>query len=68
MVARSLEPYGIYAGNPARLTRYRFDRDKIEFLDGLRWWNFDFARLRDIQESIRKPVVELGMDEIRELF
>lgn len=33
------EPYGIYAGNPARLIRFRFSEKIIESLNDLAWWD-----------------------------
>ena len=37
-VASDLEPYGVYAGNPARLIRKRFDDELIDLLLRFRWW------------------------------
>jgi virginiamycin A acetyltransferase len=46
VVTRSLtEPYGIYAGNPARLIRHRFPPAVVERLLRLAWWNWPTARL-----------------------
>ena len=38
-VASDLEPYGVYAGNPARLIRKRFDDELIDLLLRFRWWD-----------------------------
>lgn len=41
VVTKDIEPYAIYAGNPARLVRKRFDEPTIiEQLLDLKWWNF----------------------------
>lgn len=40
-VVKNTEPYSIIGGNPARVIRYRFSRDDIEFLQVLQWWNKD---------------------------
>ena len=40
IVTKDLEPYGIYAGNPAKLIRRRFDDDTIEQLIKLKWWEW----------------------------
>ena len=40
IVTKDLEPYGIYAGNPAKLIRRRFDDDTIEQLMKLKWWEW----------------------------
>ena len=34
------EPYGIYAGNPARLLRHRFPPHVVKWLLGLQWWSW----------------------------
>jgi acetyltransferase-like isoleucine patch superfamily enzyme len=41
-----LEPYGIYAGNPAKLIRFRFDERIIAELLDLAWWDkpFDWVK------------------------
>ncbi|WBY07962.1 CatB-related O-acetyltransferase [Sphingomonas sp. 7/4-4] len=39
VVVRDVEPYAIYGGVPARLIRYRFSEEEIEWLMALRWWD-----------------------------
>jgi len=34
-----LEPFGIYAGNPAKLIRFRFDPKVIALLLDIKWWD-----------------------------
>lgn len=41
VVTKDLEPYGIYAGNPARLIRKRFDDTIIEQLLKVKWWSWN---------------------------
>ena len=38
--ARDTEPYGVYAGNPARKIRSRFEPHVIAQLLSLEWWNW----------------------------
>ena len=65
VVTRSTEPYGIYAGNPARLIRYRFDVAKIDCLRAAEWWHYPYDRLLAIQESFRRPINDLSIGELK---
>lgn len=39
IVTSDCQPYGIYAGAPARLLRFRFTESQIKFLVRLQWWD-----------------------------
>lgn len=41
------EPYGIYAGTPARLIRFRFSEKVREALLNLAWWEMPLTWIRD---------------------
>lgn len=45
LVTRDVPPYGIVAGNPAKLVRKRFDDVLIERLLRLRWWDWPESRI-----------------------
>ncbi|MBR6452357.1 MAG: CatB-related O-acetyltransferase [Lachnospiraceae bacterium] len=60
VVTKDLEPYGIYAGVPAKLIRKRYDVGTIDALLDLKWWEKDEEWLRehsawfaDVEELIR---------------
>lgn len=46
VVTHSVEPYGIYAGVPARKISTRFQEDQIDFLLKFRWWDKDIDWIR----------------------
>jgi acetyltransferase-like isoleucine patch superfamily enzyme len=46
VVTRSVPPYAIVAGNPARILRYRFDEQTRERLLVLRWWDWSDEEIR----------------------
>ncbi len=46
IVTKDIPPYEIWAGNPARFIRKRFDEETIEKLQKLQWWNWDEDKLR----------------------
>lgn len=39
VVAKDVPPYAIVGGIPARVIKYRFTPEQIEFLQDLQWWN-----------------------------
>jgi acetyltransferase-like isoleucine patch superfamily enzyme len=42
VVGKSIPPYAIAVGNPARVIRYRFDEKTIEMLLKIQWWNWPY--------------------------
>ena len=48
MVTKDVGPYEIWAGNPARFIRKRFDDETIQKLEKIQWWNLEDDKLREI--------------------
>jgi virginiamycin A acetyltransferase len=47
LVVSDVEPYTIVAGNPARMVRKRFDQQTIDELMKIKWWDWDFQRIKE---------------------
>jgi virginiamycin A acetyltransferase len=47
VVTKSVPSYAIVAGNPARIKKYRFDDETIEFLLQTKWWNLPDDTIRE---------------------
>ncbi|MCB9140020.1 MAG: CatB-related O-acetyltransferase [Caldilineaceae bacterium] len=45
LVTKDVPPYGIVAGNPAKLIKKRFDEDVVRQLLLIQWWNWEHARI-----------------------
>lgn len=45
VVTKSVEPYTVVGGNPAREIRKRFDPDTIQALLELQWWHWDIEKI-----------------------
>lgn len=55
IVTKSIGPYEIWAGNPARFIRKRFDDETIEKLLQSKWWDWDDERLRKFGCQFQSP-------------
>ena len=48
VVTHNVPPYEIWAGNPARRIRSRFDEETIRILLSVKWWNWDEKKLSEL--------------------
>ena len=50
VVTKSVAPYTVVGGNPARVIRDRFDAETIETLLQIQWWHWDITKItRNLQ-------------------
>ncbi len=45
VVASNIPPYRVAVGNPCRVIKQRFDNEMIEFLEKLKWWDWDEEKI-----------------------
>lgn len=50
LVTSDIEPYSINVGTPTHVVRFRFSKDDIDFLLNFKWWNMDFAWIKENYE------------------
>lgn len=53
IVTKDVGPYEIWAGNPARFIRKRFDDDTIEKLLKSQWWNWDDEKIKEYSDKFQ---------------
>lgn len=71
VVTRSVPAYAVAYGNPARVARYRFSSEVIDFLEEVRWWLWDDGVLKknmDFFEIDFTEVDENGLMELRSKY
>ena len=54
-VIKDVPPYAIVGGNPAQFIKWRFDRETIEALERIAWWNWDLERIYDNFNMFYEP-------------
>lgn len=62
VVRRNVPPYAILAGNPARVTGFRFDPDQIESLLRIRWWDWPVERIVDSMDLLMSADIQQFID------
>lgn len=60
-IVKSVEPYTIYGGNPAKFIKKRFSDEKVEFLLKLQWWNWGEE---EIFNNLEKLTTGTGLEQL----
>lgn len=47
VVTKDVPPYAIVAGVPAKIIKYRFDKETIERLNSIAWWDFNIDDIKN---------------------
>ena len=53
IVTKNVPPYAIVGGIPAKIIKYRFSEEQIEFLEKLQWWNQDNEWIKSNAEKFK---------------
>ena len=55
IVTKDIGSYEIWAGNPARLIRKRFDDETIDALEKMKWWEWDDNKIEKYADKFIVP-------------
>lgn len=53
VVTKDVPPYAIVGGVPAKIIKYRYSQEDIDFLNNLKWWNKDISEIKGMTHLIR---------------
>jgi virginiamycin A acetyltransferase len=57
VITKDIPPFAIVAGNPAKIIRYRFEKNVIDQLMKIQWWNWEKEKVErnlDLLADINK--------------
>jgi virginiamycin A acetyltransferase len=60
VVVKDVPPYAVVGGNPAKIIKYRFDKNTIERLKRIEWWNWTSEEFKDRKEDMQGDVEEFA--------
>ncbi len=55
VVTHDVGPYEIWAGNPARMIRKRFDDEIVENLQQIKWWSWNEKEIKEYAAYFSDP-------------
>lgn len=68
VVGSNVEPYSIVVGNPAEVTRYRFDKDLTELLLKFKWWDMPVEEINELIPILTSSDLDKVKAEIHRLM
>lgn len=60
VVTKDVPPYAIVGGNPAKIIKYRFDKETIHKLEHIAWWDWDSERILQSRDKMLGDVVSFA--------
>ncbi|MGE6629799.1 CatB-related O-acetyltransferase [Bacillus sp. NPDC077027] len=67
VVTKDVPSYGIVAGNPQKLIKYRFSDDIIEKLESLAWWDFELPKLQTVFDLLLSNDIETCISALQDM-
>jgi acetyltransferase-like isoleucine patch superfamily enzyme len=64
VVTKDVKPYEFVAGNPATHKRYRFDKEIIELLLKIKWWDLNDQKIREIMPILTSQPSKKKLEEL----
>ncbi|NJS39780.1 MAG: CatB-related O-acetyltransferase [Rhodobacteraceae bacterium] len=66
-VTRSIGPYEIWGGNPARFIRHRFPEDIVGRLTAMRWWDWPLDAVERAAPLLCTPPTDEILSQLEQL-
>ncbi len=67
IVNKNIPAYSIVVGNPAQVKKMRFNNQQIEFLEKIKWWDWDLNKIKRNKSIFNLIFNQLGIQELLEI-
>lgn len=57
-IVKDVEPYTIVGGNPVNFIKYRFNKELIDTLLFIKWWNWDDEKINKVLKLLCSPPID----------
>ena len=61
VVTKDIPPYAIAVWNPCKVIKYRFTQDKIDYVQNLKWWDWDDKKIKENEKLFNTKVKDLEL-------
>jgi virginiamycin A acetyltransferase len=68
VVTRDIPMYSIAYGNPAVVKSKRFKNDKIEFLENLKWWNWNVKEIKKHKVFFNLNINKFSVEDLEKIL
>ncbi|GAU77781.1 CatB-related O-acetyltransferase [Fusibacter sp. 3D3] len=68
VVTKNIPRYSIAVGNPAKIIKKRFVDEVIEFLEALKWWEWDLNKIRKNHIFFSSDLNEMTISEVQDII
>ncbi|MCB9362526.1 CatB-related O-acetyltransferase [Candidatus Woesearchaeota archaeon] len=68
VVTKDVPPYAIVAGTPAKIIRYRFEKEIIDYLLELGWWEWPGDKIKRNANIFTTDLTDKSLEEVKKLF
>tara|TARA_B110000261_G_scaffold65234_1_gene76527 strand:- start:5311 stop:5922 length:612 start_codon:yes stop_codon:yes gene_type:complete len=68
VVTKSILPYSIAVGNPARTIKYRFNQEIIDLIEKSKWWEWDIKKIKQNKFIFDENLENITVDEFKSLL
>lgn len=65
VITKDVEPYSIFAGNPAKKIKDRFKKETIRILEEIKWWEWNTDKIRKNIEFFNYTEEEILANKVK---